>query len=105
VTDSYIGEVEDISVDESSRNTSVAEAGIRDSYSDSSAAIQAPQWVEVKTSGLPQHKTSKHSLRYLRMIIIKLFICIRLSCVIECFEKENDSPTLLYSCSKITKLN
>jgi len=35
---------------------------------------------------------------------MKVFICEMFSCVVECFEK-NGSPTYLYLCSKITKLN
>jgi hypothetical protein len=49
-SDNYGGEMEDISIDESGRDTSIWKVGISDSYVD----MQAWQWVEVKTSGLPQ---------------------------------------------------
>jgi hypothetical protein len=60
-SDSYDGEVE-VSVNECSSDTSMSEAEITDSNSDSAVDIQqALQWVGVKTSGLP-HNT-KHLSR------------------------------------------
>jgi hypothetical protein len=59
--DSYGGEVEDISDDESGSDTSVSEAKITDSDSDSSVDIQAQKWVELKNSGLPN--STKHLSR------------------------------------------
>jgi hypothetical protein len=58
--DSYDGEVEDISVDESRNDTSTTEAELTDSDSDSSVDPQALKWVEVKNSGLP-HTTKQLS--------------------------------------------
>jgi hypothetical protein len=51
--DSYDGEVEDISVDESRHDTSMSEVEITDSEPDSSFGIHAQQWVEVVNSGAP----------------------------------------------------
>jgi hypothetical protein len=60
--DSYDDEVEDISVDESSTDTSMSEVEITDS--DSSVDIQAQQWVEVRTSCLINNiKHLKQNLR------------------------------------------
>jgi hypothetical protein len=59
--DSYGGEVHDISADEPRSDTSTSEVEITNSDSESSVDIQALQWVEVKNSGLAQHKTPKQS--------------------------------------------
>jgi hypothetical protein len=60
-SDSYDGEVENVCVDEPDSYTSVSEVETTNSVSDSSVAIQALQWVEMKSSGLPHNK--KHLSR------------------------------------------
>jgi hypothetical protein len=58
--DSYDGEAEDISVDDSGNDTFTSEAKITDSDSNGSVDTQALQWVEMKNSGLP-HNTKNLS--------------------------------------------
>jgi hypothetical protein len=62
-SNSYSGEVEDISVDKSGRETSTPEAEITDQNSNRSLDIPIVMVISEKFRSTIQHETSKHSPR------------------------------------------